>query len=794
MNKTLLYLGLAFMVFQAQSQDNFNIELISNVSVNERGNDVWGYVDSTGTEYAIMGSLSNTWIWSLEDPANPIERAQIPGDGSTWRDIKSWKDHLYVTADSGDDGLLVIDMSMAPDSIRFQYIKPDIIVHSDTTALGPCHNLYIDENGYCYLAGCRITGARKAIVFDLNVDKWNPPVVGMHGNVPNGGEYAHDVYVKNNILYASEINQGQLGIYDVSRKDSLVLMGSQKTGFNFTHNAWTSTDQNYVFTTDERANAFVEAYDISDPADIKFLDRFQPLETQGKGVIPHNVHYYDGFIVTSFYTDGVVITDVSQPNNMIKVGSYDTYLGPDGGFSGCWGAYPFLPSGLLLASDINTGLYVLQASYVRAARLEGTITDVLTGNAINNAELIINTKQMNYASSAADGTYKTGIEDGGDFVITVTHPEYESFTTSATLVNGETTELHIQLNEIEKAEFRITVTDAITGELVPNANILLTENNVSTSYYTNEFGEVVELLPIKTYMLEIGSWGHLPQSFEVDGNLSTAINIVLEQGYLDDFNQDLGWISAGNARTGLWERGIPNGTVFNGQFLSPPVDIGTDVGEYCYVTGNLETTVGTDDDVDDGYVQLFSPSFDVSDFIDPAIQFNVWFNVGVNNTPPDDTLFVYLHENGDSIEIMRFDQAMVGWNDQSEISIKDLIQEGVDLRVSFYVEDKPESGHPVEAGVDAIRIVDNNPTSSTIEVENISYKIGPNPFNNELNLRFETSKMRKIQIVNEIGNLIWSTRSERQVLDIQLVEPAGIYFLSITDEDGNSYSQKIVKI
>ena len=82
-------------------QLTLNMELVSSIDNGETGNDIWGYVDSTGVEYAIMGTRSTTKIWSLEDPANPIERASIPGPSGTWRDIKSFEDHIYVTSDQG---------------------------------------------------------------------------------------------------------------------------------------------------------------------------------------------------------------------------------------------------------------------------------------------------------------------------------------------------------------------------------------------------------------------------------------------------------------------------------------------------------------------------------------------------------------------------------------------------------------------------------------------------------------------------------------------------------------------
>ena len=105
---------LCAIAMSGYGQLTFNMELVSSIDNGESGNDIWGYVDSTGVEYAIMGTRATTKIWSLEDPSNPIERASIPGPVGTWRDIKSFEDHIYVTSDQGTDGLLIIDMSGAP--------------------------------------------------------------------------------------------------------------------------------------------------------------------------------------------------------------------------------------------------------------------------------------------------------------------------------------------------------------------------------------------------------------------------------------------------------------------------------------------------------------------------------------------------------------------------------------------------------------------------------------------------------------------------------------------------------
>ena len=68
---------------------------------------------------------------------------------------------------------------------------------------------------------------------------------------------------------------------------------------------------------------------------------------------------------------------------MIETGRYDT--SPDyqyEGFNGCWGAYPYLPSGNLLATDIEEGLFVFKPTYQRGCYLEGTVIDLITGDLI----------------------------------------------------------------------------------------------------------------------------------------------------------------------------------------------------------------------------------------------------------------------------------------------------------------------------------------------------------------------------------------------------------------------------
>ena len=427
---------------QLQAQENFNLELVSNLDYGPLVSDVWGFVAEDGTEYAIVGDRNGTSIVSLLDPENPVEVKYIDGVTSTWRDMKSWEDHVYVTADQGADGLLVIDMSEAPDSINYQLWKPNITINNNTQQLQRCHNLYIDENGYAYLSGCNMNSGG-VLIIDVHTDPWNPEFVGAAPAI-----YSHDNYVLEGIMYSSEIYAGEFAIYDVSDPTNVITLGTQNTTSNFTHNAWASPNNQYLFTTDEVANAYVDAYDVSDPDNIIYLSSFRPRTTEGEGVIPHNAHYHNGYLVVSWYTDGVVVLDVHRPENMVKVGQYDTYLGPNGGFNGCWGATPFLPSGLILASDRQTGLYVLEPTYIRASYLEGHVTSAANGANIVNVEVEILDDFPNETSTGADGLYKTGLPKTGTFSVSFNHPEFIEQIIQIELEAGEITILDVELEPL----------------------------------------------------------------------------------------------------------------------------------------------------------------------------------------------------------------------------------------------------------------------------------------------------------------------------------------------------------
>ena len=101
---------LSFLIlFSVQIFGQNNVTFLSNLNQypSVGYNDIWGYVDGSGNEYALLGVENGTSIVNVTDPANPVQVVFIPGGStSAWRDIKTWGNYAYVVSDFTSDGLI----------------------------------------------------------------------------------------------------------------------------------------------------------------------------------------------------------------------------------------------------------------------------------------------------------------------------------------------------------------------------------------------------------------------------------------------------------------------------------------------------------------------------------------------------------------------------------------------------------------------------------------------------------------------------------------------------------------
>jgi choice-of-anchor B domain-containing protein len=430
---SLILLFIVAIGFSGNAQD---LILRDKLDYTPNLSDVWGWTDGN-KEYAIVGLRNGVSIVDVTNPDDVFEVQFVFGTPCTWRDIKTWGHYAYVTHDcTGQSaGLNIIDLSQLPDTVITYPWRTDGTIPE----LVEAHNLYIDEFGFAYIAGHNI-GNGGVIILDLNSQPTNPTVVGQYTSA-----YVHDCYVENNIMYTGEIGIGKFAVVDVSNKANPVILAKYDTPARNSHNIWPSNNKNFVFTTDETTsqNATVASFDISDLNDIKLLDQFNSTPSS----VPHNVHVLDDYLIVSHYSHGVNIIDAAQPDKLVEIAHYDTSPGYEGvNYNGCWGAYPYFPSGTVVASDQQTGLHVFTPEYKRAIHVRGTVYNAFTENAIFDAKVKIEEQaNIHFTQTNISGKFKEGYPKEGLVVVTVSKDGFFPWQNSYTLNHGDLIDLEIFL-------------------------------------------------------------------------------------------------------------------------------------------------------------------------------------------------------------------------------------------------------------------------------------------------------------------------------------------------------------
>ncbi len=448
---TICFLCLSITQSTAQSQSN--IILLGSLDYEVEGNDVWGYVDSNNTEYAIVGLTNGVSFVNLSNPVFPSETFFISGQNTIWRDIKVWDHYAFVTSDNTTEGLLIIDL----DDLTGNTYTYTTLDNNGDFMFSKGHNIFIDEFGKAYIFGGNVSGSSAtagALILDVTTTDLTegnevlPTILGIFDDF-----YFHDGMVRGDTLWGSAVYEGKFYAIDVSQPASPEIFNNglafHETQSEFTHNCWVSDDGNTLFTTDEVSGGYIGAYDVSDLSNIQELDYIQSSPENGN-VIPHNTHVLGNFLVTSYYRDGVVVHDATYPDHLIEVGHYDNYAGSGNGFDGSWGTYPFLPSGLILSSEINSSssenaqLLVLLPNYNQACYISGIVSNYITNQPILASVEILNSDQ-GANNTNLSGEYFDYTLDPNTYEVVFSANDYISDTLSVEMQNGEMQTINVQL-------------------------------------------------------------------------------------------------------------------------------------------------------------------------------------------------------------------------------------------------------------------------------------------------------------------------------------------------------------
>lgn len=344
-----------------------NVALKARVSLTTfgatAGNDCWGYVSPSGREYAFMGCNNRTAFVEITNPASPNYFAAIDHPSSTWSDIKVYGRYAYVVSEAAGTGIQVIDLGAIDAHV--------VTLVRTIPAPDRSHNVAIDTvSGFLYTLGSR-GGSGTTTCWSL-ADPANPVQVGPASMTL---DYMHDAqivtytsgpYAGKQIFFGSSASRG-VDIYDVTDKNNPVkLKRLEYPNIGYCHQSWLSADKKTLYTNDEMdetGSGYTTrtlVFDVTDFNTASYVTSF----TSGVNAIDHNLYVRDGFLFEANYRSGLRIFDSNDSATApVPVGFFDTYpANNDTGYDGAWSNFPFFPSGTVIVSDINRGLFILDPS------------------------------------------------------------------------------------------------------------------------------------------------------------------------------------------------------------------------------------------------------------------------------------------------------------------------------------------------------------------------------------------------------------------------------------------------
>ncbi len=332
----------------------------------------WGwYQKERRKEYALIGGTNGTYFIDITNPKAPIICDYVQGKNHClWREIKTYNNYCYVVTEC-QEGLKIIDMKYLPDSVH--------VVSTGTNVLTNSHTIWIDGNKL-YCGSLKIGPGNYAGMSVFSLMNPELPVFLRSVNSDYSFVGAHDMFSRRDTIYASSGGQLYILKYD-SVVNKFIMLGSyvnySKQGYNHS-NFLTENGKYLVFCDEIPAAVPIHLVDVTNLENIQPASEFLPYPL----TTPHNPYILgNDWAIISCYEDGLHIYDISDPNNVKHAGFFDTYPQSGflqgfytGGYTGNWGAYPFLPSKTIIATDMINGAFFLDASEAFAKSQTAVLT------------------------------------------------------------------------------------------------------------------------------------------------------------------------------------------------------------------------------------------------------------------------------------------------------------------------------------------------------------------------------------------------------------------------------------
>lgn len=160
-------------------------------------------------------------------------------------------------------------------------------------------------------------------------------------------------------------------IIDVTEKsDPVQLSRTTYSGVAYTHQGWLTEDHNAFLFGDEededdvgkRTTTYVlKVEDLERPVLVGSRESF-------KKAVDHNMYTLGNYVYQANYNAGLQVLeigDVANTADLTEIAFFDMFPesdDDDGGYAGAWSNYPYFPSGNVIVSSIDRGLFVLSVN------------------------------------------------------------------------------------------------------------------------------------------------------------------------------------------------------------------------------------------------------------------------------------------------------------------------------------------------------------------------------------------------------------------------------------------------
>ncbi len=648
-----------------------NVTLLSWLTLSDfgiasagNGNSCFGYTAPSGREYALMGLSTGTAIVEVTQPGNATIIAQVAGPQSLWRDVRTYSHYAYAVSEGGS-GIQVIDLANVDAGTA------SLVNTVSDDAFGQTHTLEIDvANGYLYRCGGAGLGLR---IYDVHTNPAVPTRVGTWSD-----RYVHEMSVftytqgpaagKRIAFCCGGLSSGfvQTGLYvvDVTNPAAPALM-TYVTYPNaaYAHQAWPSPDLHWLYLDDELdernfgISSVTRVLDISDPANTALVGTF----TDGSSSIDHNQYTLNDKLFQANYRSGLHVFQTSgagTPTSPVEIASFDTWPEDDlPFFNSLWNVYPYFPSGTVIGSDLERGLFVW---WVGAPQVSFTLPAGVP-TALDPAGTVLRV-QLTGAIQPGSATFHYDVGAGFVAAPLAQAPNGDWLATLPPVACGTSVSFFFSARS-------------------PNGVIWSAPQGAPTSSYC--------------------------------AVAALARNTLAS----DDFEAaNAGWsggVAGDTATSGQWVRVDPLGTD-----LQPENDH-SPIGTRCWVTGQgTNSAMVQEADVDGGVTTLRSPAFALAGRTNARIGYWRWYDNQVAGGSPPDDFFDIDVSNDDGSTWVRVEHlgpatadSRGGWI-HHEFRVADFVAPTNTVRVRFQASDLNLDTH-VEAGIDDFEVVDLDCTGSS---------------------------------------------------------------------------------